>query len=113
MIGASADGIFGKKTADKIGDWQEKKQKERLELIQKIEESTNNSQAKAAAEEIKRLRKTAEDNIKNSNELIDRLRKQLGNEDKIANVDAQVDEQNAKIKNANAEIDTLVEQKYS
>ena len=112
MIGASADGIFGKKTADKIGDWQEKKQKERLELIQKIEESTNNPQAKAAAEEIKRLRKTAEDNIKNSNELIDRLRKQLGNTDKLDDIDTQVDEQQLRIKNANAEIDTLTEQKY-
>ena len=113
MIGASADGIFGKKTADKIGDWQEKKQKERLELIAKIEQATNNPQAKAAAEEIKRLRKTAEDQIKQSNALIDRLRKQLGNEDKLADVDEQVDEQYNKIKKANASIDTLVEQKYS
>jgi len=113
MIGASADGIFGKKTADKIGDWQEKKQKERIELIAKIEQATNNPQAKAASEEIKRLRKTAEDQIKQSNALIDRLRKQLGNEDKLADVDEQVDEQYVKIKNANTKIDTLIEQKYS
>jgi hypothetical protein len=113
MIGASADGIFGKKTADKIGDWQAQKQKERLELIQKIEESTNNPQARAAADEIKRLRKGAEDQIAQSNALIDRLRKQLGNEDKAASIDAEVDAQNLRIKNANAEIDTLIEQKYA
>ena len=112
MIGASADGIFGKKTADKIGDWQAQKQKERLELIQKIEQATNNPQARAAADEIKRLRKTAEDQIAQSNALIDRLRKQLGNTDKAANIDTQVDEQTLRIKNANAEIDKLLTQKY-
>jgi len=113
MIGASADGIFGTKTADKIGVWQEQKQKERLELIAKIEQSTNNPQAKAAAEEIKRLRKTAEDQVAQSNALIDRLRKQLGNEDKAENIDAQVDEQNERIKNANSEIDTLTDEKFA
>jgi len=75
MIGASADGIFGKKTADKIGDWQEEKQAERIELISKIEQASNNPQAQAAREEIKRLRKSVEDQIAQSNELIDRLRK--------------------------------------
>jgi len=112
MIGASADGIFGKKTADRIGDWQEKKNKERLELLEKIEEASNNPQAKAARDEITRLRKTAETQIAQSNLLIDRLRKQLGNEDKAADVDTEVDELNTKIKEANAEIDTLIDQKY-
>ena len=72
MIGASADGIFGKKTADKIGDWQDEKQAKRIELITKIEEASNNPQAQAAAQEIKRLRKTVETQIVQSNELINR-----------------------------------------
>jgi len=113
MIGASADGVFGKKTADKIGDWQKAKQEERLELIKKIEEATNNPQAKAAANEIRRLRQTVETQIKQSNDLINRLRSQLGNTDKAANIDAEVDEQNLRIKNANAEIDKLTEEKYA
>jgi len=112
MIGASADGIFGKKTADKIGDWQEAKAKERAELIEKIKQARNNPQAKAAADEIKRLRKTVEDQIKQSNTLIDRLRSQLGNTDKLNDIDSQVDDQNTRIKNANLEIDTLLEEKY-
>jgi len=112
MIGASADGIFGTKTADRIGEWQDKKNKERIELLEKIEQSSNNPQARAAADEIKRLRKTAEAQITQSNQLIDRLRKQLGNEDKAATVDSQVDELNLRIKNANTEIDALVDQKY-
>jgi len=113
MIGASADGIFGKKTADKIGDWQEEKAKERNELIDKIERASNNPQAKAAAEEIKRLRTTVEQQIKDSNALINRLRNQLGDTDKTADIDAQVDAQNLRIKNANTEIDTLTDEKYA
>ena len=113
MIGASADGIFGKKTADKIGDWQEYKQAERADLIEKIKQARNNPQAQAAADEIKRLRAGVEEQIKQSNALIDRLRKQLGNEDKAANIDADIDEQNLRIKNANAEIDKLFEEKYA
>ena len=113
MIGASADGIFGKKTADKIGDWQEEKQAERIELISKIEQASNNPQAQAAREEIKRLRKSVEDQIAQSNELIDRLRKQLGDTSKIADIDSQVDEQNNRIKNANDQIDILTEEKYA
>jgi len=113
MIGASADGIFGKKTADKIGDWQESKQAERAELIEKIKQARNNPQAQAAADEIKRLRAGVEEQIKQSNALIDRLRKQLGNEDKAANIDADIDEQNLRIKNANTEIDKLFEEKYA
>src|SRR6056300_543580 len=113
MIGASADGIFGKKTADKIGDWQEAKQAERADLIEKIKQARNNPQAQAAADEIKRLRAGVEEQIKQSNSLIDRLRKQLGNEDKAANIDADIDEQNLRIKNANAEIDKLFQEKYA
>ena len=113
MIGASADGIFGKKTADKIGDWQEAKQAERVELISKIEKASNNPQAQAAREEIKRLRNTVEKQIQQSNTLIDRLRKQLGDTTKIADIDSQVDEQNLRIKEANNQIDILIEEKYS
>ena len=113
MIGASADGIFGKKTADKIGDWQEAKQAERVELISKIEKASNNPQAQAAREEIKRLRNTVEKQIQQSNTLIDRLRKQLGDTTKIADIDSQVDEQNLRIKEANNQIDILIEEKYA
>tara|TARA_A200000159_G_scaffold14824_1_gene12255 strand:- start:10683 stop:12653 length:1971 start_codon:yes stop_codon:yes gene_type:complete len=113
MIGASADGIFGKKTAEKIGDWKEIRQQERAELISKIEQASNNPQAQAAREEIKRLRTTVEKQIAQSNELIDRLRKQLGDTSKIADIDSQVDEQNLRIKDANNQIDVLTEEKYA
>ena len=113
MIGASADGVFGKKTAEKIGDWKAVKQQERQELLSKIEQATNNPQARAASAEIKRLRQSVEREIAESNKLINRLRANIGKTDKTADIDAQVDEQNARIKTANAEIDTLTEQKYA
>jgi hypothetical protein len=113
MIGASADGVFGKKTAEKIGDWKKLRQQERADLLTKIESATNNPQARAAANEIKRLRQGVEREIAESNKLINRLRANIGKTDKTADIDAQVDEQNARIKTANAEIDTLTEQKYA
>ena len=113
MIGASADGVFSKKTAEKIGDWKAAKQQERQALLAKIESATNNPQARAAANEIKRLRQGVEREIAESNKLINRLRANIGKTDKTADIDAQVDEQNARIKTANAEIDTLTEQKYA
>ena len=112
MIGASADGIFGKNTAEKIGDWKEEKQAERAEWLQKIQDAADSPTVKAARDEIKRLRQSAEDQVKQSNELIERLRGQLGNKDKVADIDAQVDEQTTRIKNANAEIDKLTEKKF-
>jgi hypothetical protein len=113
MIGASADGVFGKKTAEKIGDWQTAKQEERKALLTKIEQATNNPQARAAGAEIKRLRLSAEREVAESNKLINRLRTQVGKASTATNIDAQVDEQNARIKNANTEIEKLTQEKYT
>jgi hypothetical protein len=112
MIGASADGVFGPKTAEKIGDWQTAQQEDVQTLLTKIEQATNNPQARAAGAEIKRLRLSAEREVAESNKLINRLRTQVGKADKTADIDAQVDEQNLRIKTANTEIDTLTEEKY-
>lgn len=112
MIGARQDGSWGSRTAAAADAWKKDRQQARSELLTKIEQATNNPQARAAFEEIKRLRKTVEDQIKQSNTLIDRLRSQLGNTDKADNIDTQIDEQNLRIKNANAEIDKLTTEKY-
>ena len=112
MVGAKADGAFGPNTAAKFKTWQSEQEVKRKELLTKIEGATNNPQAKAAASEIKRLRTTAETQVAESNKLINRLRTQVGKTDKAADIDAQVDEQTARIKTANTEIDTLTEEKY-
>ena len=112
MIGASADGVFGKKTAEKIGEWKAAKQVERQALLSKIEQATNNPQARAAAAEIKRLRQGVEREIAESNKLINRLRANIGKTEKAGNIDAQVDELRKRISQATTEIDTLTQQKF-
>ena len=113
MVGTATDGAYGPKTAAAFTAWQDAKRAERNEWLQKIQESANSPTVKAARDEIARLRKSAEDQIAQSNTLINRLRNQLGTTDKTAEIDAQVDEQNARIKTANAEINTLTEEKYA
>jgi len=66
-----------------------------------------------ARDEIQRLRESAEEQVKNSQALIERLRSQLAQTDKADEIDAAVEEQLLKIKNAEAELDTLTEQKYA
>jgi len=109
-IGASADGVFGKKTAEKIGDWKEAKQKERADWLVKIQDSANSATVVAAREEITRLRSVADDNIAQSNTLIDRLRSKLGTDD--VNLDELLDEQFERVRTANAEIETLTDEKF-
>ena len=113
MVGAKADGAFGPNTAAKFREWQDAQQVKRADLLTKIETATNNPQARAAFAEIRRLRTTAETQVSESNKLINRLRTQIGKTDKTADIDAQVDEQSARIKTANAEIDSLTEEKYT
>jgi len=86
-----------------------------LTMLAKIDEvrQTESPAISTARDEIQRLRQSAEDQVANSQALIERLRGQLAQTDKAAEIDAQVQEQNTRIKNANAEIDTLTEEKYA
>jgi hypothetical protein len=86
-----------------------------LTMLGKIDEvrQTESPVIQTARDEIQRLRKSAEDQVANSQALIERLRGQLAQTDKAAEIDAQVQEQNTRIRNANAEIDTLTEEKYA
>ena len=111
MIGASADGIFGKNTAEKIGDWQDEKAIERAEWLTKIQDAANSPTVKAARDEIQRLRKSAEDQVANSQALIERLRTQLANEDNAEEIQKSIDEQNERVRTASSEIDQLTEEK--
>jgi len=113
MIGASADGIFGKNTAEKIGDWQDEKDAERAEWLTKIQDAANSPTVIAARDEIQRLRKSAEDQVANSQALIDRLRKQLANEDNAQEIQKSIDEQNDRIRTASNEVDRLTEEKIA
>ena len=86
-----------------------------LTMLGKIDEvrQTESPVIQTARDEIQRLRESAEAQVVNSQALIERLRGQLAQTDKAAEIDTAVDEQLAKIKTAEAELDTLVEEKYT
>lgn len=113
MIGAKADGAYGPKTAAAFTAWTDAKKLERNQWLQKIQDAGTSATVVAARNEIARLRANADTQIAESNKLINRLRSQLGATDKTADIDAQVDEQSQRIKTANAEIDSLTEEKYT
>jgi len=86
-----------------------------LTMLGKIDEvrQTESPAIATARDEIQRLRKSAEDQVANSQALIERLRAQLAQEDKAAEIETAIDEQTDRIRTANAEIDTLTEEKYA
>ena len=86
-----------------------------LDMLGRIDEvrQTESPAIATARDEIQRLRKSAEDQVVNSQTLIERLRSQLAQEDKAADIETAIDEQTNRIRTANAEIDTLTEQKYA
>ena len=85
-----------------------------LVMLGKIDDvrKTESPVIQTARDEIQRLRKSAEDQVVNSQALIERLRSQLAQTDKADEIDAAVDEQLLKIKVSEAEIDVLTEKKY-
>jgi len=85
-----------------------------LTMLDKINEvrQTESPVISTARSEIQRLRESAESQVVNSQTLIERLRGQLAQTDKTVEIDAAVDEQLLKIKVAETELDTLIEEKY-
>ena len=113
MIGSKADGAYGPKTAAAFTAWTDSKKLERNEWIQKIQDAAQSDTIVSARKEISKLRDKADNQIAESNKLINRLRTQVGKTDKVDEINLQVDEQNLRIKTANTEIDLLTEEQYS
>ena len=113
MIGSKADGAYGPKTAAAFTAWTDAKKLERNEWIQKIQDAAQSDTIVSARKEISKLRDKADNQIAESNKLINRLRTQVGKTDKVDEINLQVDEQNLRIKTANTEIDLLTEEQYS
>ena len=111
MIGAKADGAYGPKTAQAFTDFQDAKKVERGEWIQKLQDAAQSPTVIAARAEITRLRSRAEQQIANSNTLINRLRTQLGNTTTADTVQGDIDAQQARIATAATVIDGLTEEK--
>ena len=112
MVGSRADGAFGPRTAQAFRDFQDRKNKERQDLLQKIQDSMDSPVVKNARLEISRLRSAAEKQIQQSNKLINTFRDQLRQDD-TSNVPELIEEQLSKIKSANLVIDEYTQEKYS
>lgn len=86
-----------------------------LDILAQIDNvrGTESPAIQTARDEIQRLRESAESQVAQSQTLIERLRAQLAQEDKAADIEAAIDEQNLRIRNANSEVDTLTEEKYA
>jgi len=110
-VGARADGQFGPATTAAVQRWQDSKSQERSDIISKIESINNDPAVSAAREEIQRLRQVAENQVAESNKLINRLRNQLGKADP-EEIEKQLDEQRNIIKTSTQQVDELVSQKY-
>lgn len=112
MVGSRADGRWGPATAATVKAWQERKENEKRLIIQQLKDiEANNATVKSAREEIQRLRKTAEDQIADSNRLINRLREQLGNSS-ADEVEAAIKQQQEIVRTADNEIDRLTQEKF-
>ena len=111
MVGTRVDGVYGPATAAAFQRWQAAKAQERNEIIARIESANTNPTVREARNEIQRLRQGAERQVEQSNELINRLRSQLGQTD-ASEVERLLTEQRTLITTANQEIDNLTSQKY-
>jgi len=111
IIGTEADGIYGPNTRAAIDSYKTRQAEQRAVLEQRLSEVGNDPRVQAARAEIERIRSGVETQVAQSNELINRLRAQLG-KDTGADIDTVIDEQNERIVAANSQIDTLTEDKF-
>jgi hypothetical protein len=113
IVGTRVDGTYGSRTAKQVENYRDgliAKRESILKTIAQIEEK-DSPIITAANEEIKRLRNIAEQEIADSNKVINKLRSEIGN---VVTTDSTdfIDAELLKIKNANVEIELLTEEKY-
>ena len=114
IVGTRVDGNYGSNTAGQVEAYREGLVAKRDSILQTIRtlEAKESPLIVAANNEIKRLRDIAEKEIADSNKLINKLRQDIGSVTPDNNTEF-IEAELLKIKNANAEIDSLTEQKYS
>ena len=112
LVGTRADGNWGPGTATAVKNWQQQKTQEKSQVVAKLEAITSNNTAiKQAREEITRLRASVENQINESNKLINRLRDQLGKSSAEV-LSKEIQDQQEIIKLTSSEIDSISEKKY-
>lgn len=111
LVGVQADGRLGPATTNSIRQYRERLNLEKQQISNQIEQSNRNPVIQAARAEITRIRRQVETQIKDSDTLINRLRNQVGKTN-TENLDSLIDEQQQRIKNANTDLEQLIEQRY-
>ena len=86
-----------------------------LTMLGKIDEvrQTESPVIQTARDEIQRLRESAETQVAQSNELINRLRSQLGNKENQEEIQTAIDEQFERVRTASSEIEVLTEERIA
>ena len=114
IVGTRVDGNYGSNTAAQVENYREGLISKRDSILANIRalEEKESPLIIAAKDEIKRLRDIAEREIADSNKLINKLRQDIGSIVPDNNTQF-IQSELAKIKTANAEIDTLTEEKYA
>ena len=115
LVGVKADGNFGPGTTAAVAAFKDKLSSEKQALGQQIadqQKSITSTVIDAARAEIKRLRGVAEQQIADSNTLINRLRDQLGKTD-VASNDKLIFDARQKIADANKTLDDLTNKKFT
>jgi len=110
-VGLAPDGRFGPRTSQAINEFKERQAQRRAELVRQVEQISNNPTVRAARAELQRLRSSVDSQVAESNNLINRLRQQIG-KGNTANVDQLVNEQQQKIREANDLIEQSTKEKY-
>ena len=113
IAGTKPDGNFGPATERAISVFREAKQQQRQRLLDQIDSIRieTNPNIDRAREEIKRLRSLAENEINNANDLIARLRSQIGTIDS-EQITQQVQREQQKIFEAENQVNELTSRKY-
>jgi hypothetical protein len=111
QIGVTADGQLGPQTQRAIQSYRSTLESERNSIKAATAAAQNSDQLKSASVELQRIRRNLEEQVSSSNQVINRLREQIG-VGAAANIDSLVAEQNSKIVEAQSVIERLSDQRW-
>ena len=112
IVGTKADGKYGPATALAFQNYEQLKNKQREIWLAKIENASQATEVVNAKQEISRLRNFAEQQIQESNNLINNLRANLQNANNN-DISMLIEQAEQKISNANKNIEQLTKEKYA
>ena len=111
QVGVQPDGQIGPRTQSAIREYRDRLTAQKTQAVKNLEQANSDPVIDTARKEIARIRSTVESQIKESNQLINRLRDQLGRR-QTSDVDQQIDALRTAIGSSNTEIEQLSARKY-